>query len=222
MSKAYEGIMKTAFIALLLTSIAAAEPRMWTSADGRTIEAEYLGRGPDGSSLVLQRKDTGSRVTVPISALSAEDQTHASTLGTTIATEEKSKADPKKQKAEISAELRTLAAAFPPPKISQTKYEWVSGAQHPEYTSLQASMARELSSILSGDVAMNCRSLRIKAQRERERLSGLMSARNNTQEGNARGYAASLCVYWIDSQILPHLAKIEAEANKPAAVVAAN
>lgn len=60
-----------AFAPLLLVAAAFAEPRTWTSADGRKIQASLVGR--EGTSVILMLEN-GKNATVPLDKLSAEDR----------------------------------------------------------------------------------------------------------------------------------------------------
>lgn len=205
--------MKTLLVFLAAVATAFAEPRTWTSSDGRTINADYLGRAADGSALVLQRADTGARVTIPVGALSTEDQALAATLPTSSAPAEKKPAAAPAKK-EPSPALAALAKAWPEPKINTTAHPyWSTG--HSDFVELQRTLRRDMDAILSGDVSMNCRSLRTRAERELARLrsegntSGPSASKNLPRLG-----AAQLGAHWLSTCVLPHLSKIEAEAGK--------
>lgn len=213
--------LRTSLALLALASCAAfAAPRTWTSADGRTIEAEYLGRGADGSSLVLARVDTKARVTIPLTALSAEDQAHAATLGAEPAPTPVAAAA-KPEKAKPSPQLVALAGAWPTPQLPSGAVDEYMRTDHADIIEIQRRYSSDLRSITSGDVAMNCRSLRLKIERDLARLAseGRPSGPANV-ENQKRAGAARLSAHWLSRQILPHVAKIEADAAKGGAQLA--
>jgi hypothetical protein len=213
--------MKAALLFLISATIALAAPRTWTSADGRHMEAEYLGRSTDGSGLVLRRADTQARVTVPLAALSTEDQAHAATLTTTPAPAE-APAATAPAKTGPSPALLALAKAWPEPKFSSAAQPYWSAA-HTDFTELQRTLRRDMDAILSGDVGMNCRSLRTRAERELTRLrsegnpSGSAATKNLPRIG-----AAQLGAHWLSTCVLPHITKIETEATKTTGTIASS
>jgi hypothetical protein len=203
------------FLALTasLTASLSAATRTWTSADGRQIQAEYLGRAADGSGLVLARSDTGARVTVPLNLLSAEDQAHAETLGTTPFIEPAPA--PASARKEPSPELRALAAAWPAPVNPSRLHNPYWDVHHNRMVELQRLFEDEFRSILSGDVAHNVRTLRVQVEREITRLRGEAgSSASGSTEAMQRRAAAQFGLHWLSTAILPHLAQIEAAAAK--------
>lgn len=207
--------LKNALCALIVffssTLSLSAAPRVWTSADGRKIAAEYLGRNGAGD-LVLQRVDGGGRVAVAIATLSPEDQVHAAGLGMDLAVDDSAQDKPKK-KAPSPAVLE-MARAWTEPEFSSASYPaW--NRQHPDFVDLRRRFDRELANLLSGDVAMNCRSLKIKAEREASKLEGESQTTGpSSGQNNARKWAAQLGAYWLRQSVIPQLARIEAEASK--------
>lgn len=200
-------------LSLALPGNLSAAPRTWTSADGRTIEAEYLGRAPDGSALVLLRTDTSARVTVPVAALSEADREHADTLPRTPAPA----AEKKPEKPAFSPALAALIASWPAPSIpaSLRAGDPYLVTSHADVAELRRRYDADLRSIASGNLPANARALRLKIERDlvRLRADGAPSA-SRTPDGEKKAGAARAGAYWLTAQILPHLALIEAEAAK--------
>ncbi len=80
-NRAARHIVRTAFtavavaVALLSSSLFAAESRTWTDTDGRTVEAEYLGYEGGGSNIMVKLKlADGKELKFPFSKLSKDDQ----------------------------------------------------------------------------------------------------------------------------------------------------
>jgi hypothetical protein len=215
-------------LACLLALSASAAPRTWMAADGRAIEAEYVGRGADGSALVLVRADTKTRVTVPLTALSAADQTFAATLPTAKAPEDKPPAPPAKK--EPSPALVALAKSWPAPVTLAYGGALEGSKMHPDLVELHRRYQRDLDVILSGDPATNCRTLRTRIERDSKILlsdSQMKLDSNTTGErlrmAQAKINAARSGYVWISVKLVGHLDKIEAElAKQDAQSLAAN
>lgn len=195
-------IMRTTLALIALASCAAlAAPRTWTSADGRTIEAEYLGRGADGSSLVLERVDTKARVTIPLSALSAEDQTHAATLGTDAAPAPEASDIKPRAGTSLSENGKAMIRDIPAPwdikGYASTEKMW-------EVKQLREKIIRELSAIPSGNPKENIARARVIIDRELQAIAETTSSRISE---NARRL-------WLKGSVLPLITKLEAEIGK--------
>lgn len=87
---------------LLPGSVPAAERRVWTSADGRTLEAEFVKADAAGVTL---RRDDGREVVIPPGRLSDEDWLHAGKLAAAAKARE---AEAKEAEARVAATRRLL------------------------------------------------------------------------------------------------------------------
>ncbi|MBC8008867.1 MAG: hypothetical protein H7067_02065 [Burkholderiales bacterium] len=191
-------------LSLLGALSAFAAPRDWTAADGRVINAEYLGRAPDGSALVLERTDTKVRVTVPVAALSASDQTFAATLPT-----KEVPPPPAPKVIGLSAKGGTLCAALPAFKTPPGQPVLSGGTTHADNVQAYERYTRSFAAIPSGDSAANVRTLRLQIARDLKDAKGAATASYNDLST-----ATKVRVYWLESIATPHLAKIEAEISK--------
>jgi hypothetical protein len=141
----------TTLLLTLMASTALANPTTWTSADGRSIEARYLGRAADGSALVLVRADTGARVVVPVVALSDASRAAADALPRDPAPP----SDDELAKAK-RAELAKFAANYPAAPVSS----------HPDVVDAVRRYDFHLRGLASGDPAHNARALRTMIARD--------------------------------------------------------
>jgi hypothetical protein len=205
-------------------------PRVWRSSDGREIRASYLGRAEDGDSLVLLRADTLARVVVPLTALAVEDRELAAMLPRTPAPPavvEKSAPPAKKERPTPSAELMKLAGNWPRPDPSKINAEFeLLDQNHADLLELRRRFEIDFKSILSGDVAQNCRYLRLKIEREVKRLQAdanpsaqivydplRYTPRQRTAYINSQRkvLAARVGIQWLENAVTGHIDQIEKE-----------
>jgi hypothetical protein len=190
----------------LLSPCARAEPRVWTSADGRTIQASYLGRATDGSALVLLRADTGVRVVVPLTSLSADDRAHAANLPTTAAPP-----PPEEQAATQREALKELAEKHPKTPLNP----------HSDVEEAVRRYTPHLNALGSGDPAHNARTLRTMIRRDLPVVAQGLAIQitphdHYSIEGRrriAKHTAAREIIAWLEALDL-HAQKIETEAAR--------
>ena len=71
--------LKLLFLSLFMSSsLHAGDVRMWTAADGRTLEAEVI--SVDGEGVTVQRKNDGKRMDLALTMLSEKDQEYVKSL----------------------------------------------------------------------------------------------------------------------------------------------
>ena len=90
-------------VALIAAEVAFAEPRTWTSADGRTLQAEFVKADPTG---VTVRKDNGDQLVIPPNRLSDEDWLYAGKQAEAAKAAAAAAKHEKEKQAEISKYLR--------------------------------------------------------------------------------------------------------------------
>jgi hypothetical protein len=205
-----------ALAALFAVASATAAARTWTASDGRTIEAEYISTSAEGESIILARADTGARVTVPLSMLSADDQEHAASLGKK-ASASKAAAARTEYTSDAGDAVAALAAALPTKPTSQhlDAIEWVRRYE------------ARLKGLSSGDIAANCRALRLQIERDtpvvKEALDiAIKPAEIGTEAARkkqAKHEAAREILAWF-GKLTSHATKVEAAAKKAEAMVA--
>lgn len=200
------------WLSLLAASLPAlvvpAAPRVWTAADGRTIDADYVGRAEDGESLVLVRSDTKTRVTVPLSALSKQDREFAEKLPRERAPSlVQSQVASKSVESGISEAGRALCRSVPRQMVPQY-YLGAWDPNRPECVQMHDAYTRLIGSIPSGNPAANIRAVRIRLERD---------LRDNTPlaaTSTSSGRAAACNVYWLRGVVAALLDQIEAELSK--------
>lgn len=196
----------TVALAALLTLTATA--REWTSKDGRKISAAYLGRAPDGVSLVLLRDDTASRITVPLAALSDDDQAYAATLPRVAApAAAEVPAKPTGVAGRLSAEGVALLASLPEMPTQLGQLYFTPG--HNDCVQFADRYRRAFAGLDTPDAATSIRYLRIQIERDLKELTPIAGSTATKSALNAR------CnLYWLQTKLVPHLAKIEAQVVK--------
>lgn len=199
-------------LSLLVASLAAvvvsAAPRVWTASDGRTIDADYVGRAEDGESLVLVRVDTKTRVTVPLAALSKQDREFAVKLPKTPAPSDvRSSATSKSAEGGISEAGRLLCRSVPR-QVVPYHFLGVWDVSRPECVQMHDAYTRLIGGIPSGNQAANIRATRIRIERDIRDNITLAGT------GTGSGRAAACNLHWLQSIVAPLLDQIEAELAK--------
>jgi hypothetical protein len=196
-------------LVLLLSALGLqAEQRVWTAVDGRTIDAEYLGRAQDGDALVLLRADTKTRVTVALAWLSTPDREFAEKLHRNPAPPAvQSQATVKAAGAGISEEVRALCRTLPRQTVP-SDYLGVWDVNRPECVQMYDAYSRLIGAIPSGNPAANVRAVRVRL--ERDFRDSIPLAATSTGSGRA----AACNMYWLQGVVIPLLDAIEGELSK--------
>lgn len=188
--------MKTLLLFVFSSLLAVAAPRTWTSTDGRTIEAEFLGW--EGDAIVLQRAD-GPRFTLALDKLSPADQKFAQRQPRKPAPHE---VDPSQALAELAVTL-PIQSVGPQNSWDPKNPECVQVYQ--KYRSLFAMAKRDTIPSISK---------MIHTQMDRDLAQFAPIASTKSKNGASLSTLAAQCNQsWIQGALAKHLAKFDSLAQ---------
>lgn len=193
-----------AFAACMITAMATAESRTWTGVDGRTLDAELVGRTE--TTLTLKRAGDGKSFELPLEKFSEEDRAWVKASPLPI------------QKTVDAAKLKVLTDATPAMSTqAPLPTDW------PRCGEIFRKYQRAVTHIRAETVAQNIAIIRADAAKDIKVLEPLLATRllnppvllptgGWSKGGGAWGdvWAARSIIAWLNGPLNDHLAKIEA------------
>lgn len=193
-----------AFAVCMIAAAVMAEPRTWTSLDGRTLDAELVGRTE--TTLKLKRAGDGKVFELPLDKFSEEDRAWVKASAVPI------------QKTVDAAKLKALTEATPAMKTqAPLPTDW------PRCGEIFRKYQRAVTHIRAETVAQNIAMIRADAAKDIKTLEPLLATRllnppvqlptgGWSKGGGAWGdvWAARSIIAWLNGPFNDHLAKIEA------------